>query len=108
MTASVLPKTELLLPTPDELIESPELGTLGALEAILRATICSLWAAHPDLGDPEPDPDRSLASLTPLWLASTIIDQARTLEASLHRYRVAVHCPLRPSSLPSSSDDFPF
>src|SRR5260370_42454049 len=108
MTASVPNHNEVLLPTPDELMEAPELGTLSALEAVLKASISSLWAAHPDLGDPEPAPDQTRGSLAPLWLADTIIDQARALEASLHRYRVAVHRPLRPSSVASLDDDFPF
>ena len=108
MTASLQNHNEVLLPTPDELMDSPELGTLGALEAVLRASISSLWAAHPEMGAPEPDPDQTRGSLAPLWLADTIIDQARTLEASLHRYRVAVQRPLHPSSLASLDDDFPF
>jgi hypothetical protein len=108
MTASLPDPYQLLLPSPDQIMEAPELGTLSALEAVLKATVSSLFAAHPDLCDSEPDPDLTRGSLAPLWLADTIIDQARTLDASLHRYRLAVHRPLRPRSAELSDDDFPF
>jgi hypothetical protein len=40
-------------PTPEELVETPELAILAALDDTLALTLRALVAAHPQLADPE-------------------------------------------------------
>ena len=49
-------RTKNSWPTPDELVEAPELAVLALLDANLELALRALVAAHPALGDPDRPP----------------------------------------------------
>jgi hypothetical protein len=76
-------------PTPEELVEAPELAVLALLDTNLELALRALVAAHPALGDPdrppwtfEPSPSSRAAEI---FLAS-----AKRLHQALETYRDAV------------------
>jgi hypothetical protein len=88
-------------PTPQELVATPELAVLAALQHLIELVSLSLAASHPELAG-----ERSL--LRPLDPQAVLADQLIQLGARLARattrYRVAVIAALhRPDT-----DDLPF
>jgi hypothetical protein len=90
LAASEQPRrTKHSWPTPDELVEAPELAVLALLDTHLELALRALVAAHPALGDPdrpawtlEPSPSRRAAEIFLAW--------AKGLHQALETYRDAV------------------
>lgn len=87
----------LRAPTIEQLWAAPELACLVVLDAAIAASILAIGAVYPELQDQ--DPDDQTASLR---AATVVIEDARTLAASLARYRVVLRRP------PERADDDPF
>ena len=77
------------LPTPDELVDAPELAILYALDQILNLTPRVLVTAHPELAD----------TGAPLWVveaakttqtAADIVAEAHQLQRFIRAYRRVV------------------
>jgi hypothetical protein len=77
------------LPTPDDLVDAPELAILAALDRTLDLAVRALVCEHPELADPE----------RPYWLphasplttaAQTLVDQTHDLKQALIAYREAI------------------
>ena len=77
------------LPTPDELVDAPELAILHALDQILNLAPRVLVTAHPQLGD----------TSAPFWLieaskiaqtAADIVAEAHQLQRFIRAYRRAI------------------
>jgi len=94
------PKTRRL-PTPDDLLDAPELAILAALDLMLDLALHALVCEHPELADPE----------RPYWLpqaspsataARTVVAQADDLKQALVTYREAIE--IRRQEGPSDSD----
>lgn len=71
-------------PTPEDLVDAPELAILAALERTLDLVVRALVSAHPELADPE----------RPYWLrqasrmpsaAETLVDQSAENETGSRR-----------------------
>jgi hypothetical protein len=82
------PKTRRI-PTPDDLVDAPELAILAALELMLDLAVRALVCEHPELADPE----------RPYWLpqaspldnaAHTVVGSAADLKQALITYREAI------------------
>ncbi len=78
-----------LLPTPDELVDAPELAILHALDQILNLAPRVLVTAHPELAD----------TGAPFWVieeakttqtAASIVADAHRLQRSISVYRAAI------------------
>ena len=76
-------------PTPDDLVDAPELAILAALDRTLDLVIRALVCEHPELTDPE----------RPYWLrqasrrataAKILVDQTADMKQALIAYREAV------------------
>ena len=76
-------------PTPDDLVDAPELAILAALESTLELVVRALVCAHPELADPE----------RPFWLrrqsrttiaAETLADQAADMKQAVTDYCEAI------------------
>ena len=77
------------LPTPDELVDAPELAILHALDQILNLTPRVLVTAHPQLAD----------TGAPFWVieaskatqtAADIVAEAHEIQRLIRAYRTAV------------------
>jgi hypothetical protein len=78
------------VPTPDDLVNYPELAALDVLDRTLFVAEHALLAAHPVLMTEHPPDDRDEAA----HLAHRILGLAVVLAEDLARYR-ATACPLR-------------
>jgi hypothetical protein len=76
-------------PTPDDLVDAPEIAILAALDRTLGLVVRALVCAHPELADPE----------RPYWLrqasrmataAEARVDQTADMKQALIAYREAV------------------
>jgi hypothetical protein len=76
-----------LTPTTGQLLASPELAILHALEACLAAAQGALLAAYPELEQEDLGSDRPLLLGGSGWIADAIITQSFGLSASIARYR---------------------
>jgi hypothetical protein len=94
------------MPTPDNLVEAPELAILAALESTLELVVRALICAHPELADPE----------RPYWLrhasrmataAENVVDQSADMKQALIAYREAVEI-RRQDEASEHPDDLPF
>jgi len=99
------PKTDPI-PTPDDLVDAPELAILAALDRTLDLVVRALVCAHPELVDPE----------RPYWLrraspsaaaAETLVDQTADLKQALIAYREAIEIQ-RQDNAPGSPNDLSF
>jgi hypothetical protein len=77
------------MPTPDDLVDAPELAILAALDRTLDLAVRALVCAHPELAEPQ----------RPYWLlqasrmataAETLVDQTDKMKQALIVYREAV------------------
>ncbi len=93
-------------PTPDDLVDAPELAILAALDRTLDLVVRALVCAHPELADPE----------RPYWLrqasrmpsaAETLVDQSAEMKQALVVYREAVEIRRRDNA-PEHPDDLRF
>jgi hypothetical protein len=84
-------------PSVEQLWGAPELASLAILEAAIDTSIVAIGAVYPEMQDQ--DPAVQTASLR---AATVVIEDARTLAASLARYRVILRRP------PDRADDDPF
>ena len=93
-------------PTPDDLVDAPELAILGALESTLELVVRALVCAHPELADPE----------RPYWLrqesrttiaAETLVDQTAGMKQAIIAYRESVEIRRRDKAS-EHPDDLPF
>jgi hypothetical protein len=78
-----------LLPTPEQIAETPELVALHALEYTLELTLRTLVAGHPDLVDSDVpywaiEPSRARRA------AHRLVMAASHLEARIQEYRTAI------------------
>jgi len=94
------------IPTPDDLVDAPELAILAALDHTLELAVSALACAHPELLDPE----------RPYWLGSptraatiaqTLVRRTRELQRALRTYRGAVEIRRR-AGVSDNLDDFRF
>jgi hypothetical protein len=77
------------MPTPDDLVDAPELAILAALDQTLDLVVRALVCAHPELADPQ----------RPYWLrqasrmataAETLVNQTDKMKHALLVYQKAV------------------
>jgi hypothetical protein len=73
-------------PTVAQLAIAPELCALAMLESALQATSAALLAAQPELLLPDDDEPLALRAS----VASELIEQSRSLRATINRYRIAL------------------
>ena len=94
------------MPTPDDLVDAPELAILAALDWTLDLVTRALVCAHPELADPE----------CPYWLrkacrmataAEALIDLSADMKQALIAYREALDIQ-RQEQAPRIPDDLPF
>ncbi len=94
------------MPTPDDLVDAPELAILAALDRTLDLAVRALVCAHPELADPE----------RPYWLrhasrlttaANTLADQTADMKQALTDYCEAVEI-RRQDQASRIPDDLPF
>jgi hypothetical protein len=94
------------MPTPDDLVDAPELAILAALDWTLDLVVRALVCAYPELTDPE----------RPYWLrktsrtvtaAETLVDQTADMEQAIIAYREAVEIQ-RQEQASRIPDDLPF
>ena len=94
------------MPTPDDLVDAPELAILAALDWTLDLVVRALVCAYPELTDPE----------RPYWLrhasrlataAETLADQTDDMKQALTAYREAVEIQ-RQDQASRIPDDLPF
>ena len=90
-------------PTPDDLVDAPELAILAALDRTLDLVVRALVCAYPELTDPE----------RPYWLrqasrmataAETLTNQSAGMKQALIAYREAVEIQ-RQNNVPEHPDD---
>ena len=67
----------------EQLWVAPELASLAVLDAAIDTAILAITAVHPEMQDQ--DPEDQTASLR---AATVVIEDARTLVASMSRYRL--------------------
>jgi hypothetical protein len=79
-----------------ELLAAPELASLALVDTALSMAILMLLATYPEIEGLEPE-DQT----TTLRAATVVLEDARTLAASMARYRVVLRRTDR-------SDDLPF
>jgi hypothetical protein len=79
----------LHLPTPDELVDAPELAILHALDQILNLAPRVLVTAHPQLADPDA-PFWVIEASKPSRTAAAIVADAHRLQRFIRAYRTAV------------------
>lgn len=91
-----------LTPTLAQVFLAPELATLGALSAVLVASLSAVRQANPNLLDDFPNSHCDHSELASLWLAATLIDQAEGILATISRYHSVV---CAPPARPSTQDD---
>ena len=84
-------------PSVEQLWSSPELACLAVLDSAIDASILAIGAVYPEMQDQ--DPDDQTASLR---AATVVIEDARTLAASVARYRLMLRRPRE------RADDSPF
>lgn len=72
-------------PSVEQLWVAPELASLAVLEAAADTAILALAAVHPEMQDQDPA-DQTAA----LRAAVVVIEDARTLTASMARYRLTL------------------
>jgi len=94
------------IPTPDDLVDAPELAILAALDPTLDLVVRALVCAHPELTDLE----------RPYWVppasplttaAQTLVDRAAHLKQALLAYREAIETGREPDAS-SNPDDVRF
>ena len=73
-------------PTSDELLASPELAVLYALEAALVATERALLAAHPELEEEDLCAEGSPRLRGTGWIADALLLHIAGMTACLNRY----------------------
>ena len=85
------------MPTPNDLVDAPELAILAVLDWTLDLVVRALVCAHPEIADPE----------RPYWLrqaspvaaaAETLVEQVAGMEQALIAYREAVEVRRRDST----------
>lgn len=76
-------------PTSDELLSSPELAVLHALEAVLVVTERSLLAAHPQLEEEDLCADAAPRLRGTGWIADALLLHISAMTACLSRYQAA-------------------
>ena len=93
-------------PTPDDLVDAPELAILAALENTLELVVRALVCAHPELADPE----------RPYWLrqasrvataAENVVDLSVDMKHAITTYREAIEIRRRDEAS-EHPDDLPF
>ncbi len=93
-------------PTPDDLVDAPELAILAALDRTLDLVVRALVCAHPELADLE----------RPYWLlqasrmataAVNVVVQAVGMTQALIAYREVIEIRRRDEA-PEHPDDLPF
>ncbi len=77
------------LPTPDELVDAPELAILHALDQILSLAPRVLVTAHPELADGEA-PFWAVEASKATKTAADIVADAHRLQRRIRAYRRAV------------------
>ncbi len=77
------------LPTPDELVDAPELAILYALDQILILAPRVLVTAHPELADTGA-PFWVIEASKPTQIAADIVAEAHGLQRLIRAYRRAV------------------
>ncbi len=93
-------------PTPEDLVDAPELALLAALERTLDLVVRALVSAHPELADPERPYWLRQASRMPT-AAATLVDQSAEMKQALVVYREAVEIRRRDNA-PEHPDDLRF
>jgi hypothetical protein len=82
-------RTKHSWPTPDELVEAPELAILTLLDTNLELALRALVAAHPALADPD-RPPWTLEPSPSGRAAEILLASAKRLHQALETYRDAV------------------
>lgn len=90
------------MPTPFEMLESPELGPLHALQSALELVERILGAAHPDLVQMDLFPNCPPLS-TDAYLADAVLTHIAGLEVAIARYRHLIE--YRGARLVAGSED---
>ena len=84
------------LPTPEDLVVSPELAAVAAVSVILEILVRALGAMHPELGDE----DFPRGASAPARVADDILELVKKQQYALARYRWAVRL-----EIPDDIDD---
>ncbi len=84
-------------PSVEQLWVAPELACLAVLDAAIDMTILAIVAVYPEMQDQDPA-DQTVS----LRAATVVIEDARTLIASVARYRLVLR------RVPDRADDTPF
>jgi hypothetical protein len=90
-------------PTPDELLDDPQLAAVVILDSALRCATAAIISAHPELmtgdrfDDAPPDSPSAWAALDAVRLMACLADVLDT-------YRLSLRVP--PKSHPSAASDF--
>jgi len=82
-------RTKNSWPTPDELVEAPELAVLALLDTNLELALRALVAAHPALADLDPPP-WTLEPSPSGRAAEILLASTKRLHQALETYRDAV------------------
>ena len=78
----------LRCPTIEQLWVAPELACLAVLDAAIDASILAIGSVYPEMQDQDPA-DQTAA----LRAATVVLEDARTLAASVARYRLILRRP---------------
>lgn len=92
------------LPTPNDLVNCPELGVLAVLETTLHLSVRALVAAHPQL-ETQDVPYWCRDRSRPFIIAGSIVELALALSEQVEQY-TALQPPDPPG--PQLEDDIPF
>lgn len=84
-------------PSVEQLWVAPELASLAVLDAAVDMAILAITAVYPEMADQDPA-DQTAA----LRAATVVTEDARTLLASMARYRLILR------RVPDRADDTPF
>ena len=75
----------IVIPTPGELVKTPELAALTVLDVALEVAIHALVARYPDLEDPD-QRDWLMPPPASAPLAAVVVGLADTLRCAVHNY----------------------
>jgi hypothetical protein len=100
----MMKKTQEDLPTPRDLLATPQLAILSVLETTLEMVICSLLAEHLDIFDDE-KPYWVRADLSSA-MAEEILSDIQSLRTSMEGYRFMLAAEMEKA--PEPDDGFPF